>query len=435
VSLLGALAIVLLALTGVWFGSTLEGTLPWVWILVLSVSATAAVQADVGRRLRKLTAGASSWLASGSYRPLPIEGRRDAWGQHAVVLNALGAAHERRGTALARERPWRRELVDALVDPALLFSTEGRLLAANEAARSLLGVPIDAHDVTVVQAVGSVALAGAVREVQVSGRAVTVDAEHGEHDLRAVASRVGDETLLLVNDRTPERRVEELRRNFVVNASHELKTPVTAIRTLSEALAVTVDRDPDRTRQLLRRLDQESERLARLVYDLLDLRRLEERGPLERVPVDLAELVRQTVVGALDRADERDVELSVDAPLHAYVAGVPGDLQVVVKNLIGNAIQYNRPGGLVECSVETEDGAQVLRVRDTGIGIPQEDHGRIFERFYRVDSARSRETGGTGLGLAIVRHAVESHGGTIRVDSLVGEGTTFTVTLPIEPPH
>jgi two-component system, OmpR family, phosphate regulon sensor histidine kinase PhoR len=432
VSLLGVAAIVGLGLLGVAFGRTLEGPLPWVWTLLVSISAVAIVQADVARRLGKLTTGASSWLASRGFTPLAVRGR-GAWGQHAIVLNALGASHERRGTKLSRERPWRRQLVDALVDPALLFSNENRLLAANDAARALFGIPIDAEGITVVQAVGSAALVGAVREVREAGRAVTVDTEHGEHDLRAVISQVGDETLLLVNDRTRERRVEDLRRNFVVNASHELKTPVTAIRTLAEALTVTVTNAPDRVPGLLKRLDIESDRLARLVYDLLDLRRLEERGPLERVPVDIAELARRTVAAALDRAEERELEVSVDAPDHAYVAGVPGDLEVIVKNLVGNAIQYNRAGGEVEVTLRTEGGSQVLTVRDTGIGIAQQDLVRVFERFYRVDTARSRETGGTGLGLSIVRHAVESHGGTIRVDSLLGEGTTFTVTLPIEP--
>ncbi len=430
----GILVLLLLALSGVWLGGALDGSLPWVWILVLSVPAYAAIQADVGRRLRRLTAGVSAWLAAREFEPLPTGGR-DAWGQHVVVLNALGAAHERRGADLARERPWRRELVDALVDPALLFSAEGRLLAANDAARDLFHVPVDAADVTLVQAIGSPALIASVDQVRTTGRASTVDTEHGDRDLRAVTTQVGDETLLLVNDRTRERQVEDLRRNFVVNASHELKTPVTAIRTLSEALAVTVDHDPERTRQLLRRLDQETRRLARLVYDLLDLRRLEERGPQERVPVDLAELVRRAVVDQLDRAEEQRIAIDVDVPDRATVLGVAGDLQVVIENLIGNALQYNAPGGAVAVTLRRRDGTQVLEVRDTGIGIPQQDVHRVFERFYRVDTARSRETGGTGLGLAIVRHAVESHGGTIEVDSLLGEGTTFTVSLPVEPPH
>ncbi|WP_052664197.1 sensor histidine kinase [Nitriliruptor alkaliphilus] len=412
----------------------MEGALPWVVALLVVVGFAAAAVARERRRVRRLADHVGGWLGDEGHQPVRL-GDGGAWGELGTALNALGAGYERRGAKLARERPWRRELVDALVDPALLFSSEGRLLAANDAARDLLAIPIDAADVTVTQAVGSPALAGAVQQVQASGEAVTVDAEHGEHDLRAVVARVGDETLLLVNDRTRERRVEELRRNFVVNASHELKTPVTAIKTLSEALAVTVDTDPARTKQLLRRLDLESERLARLVYDLLDLRQLEERGPLERVPVDLAELARQTVVGALERAEERGIDLSVEAPDRAFVAGVGGDLQVIVKNLVGNAIQYNVDGGRVVVSLDAEEGAHVLRVSDTGIGIPQQDLSRVFERFYRVDTARSRETGGTGLGLSIVRHAVEKHGGTISVDSLLGEGTTFTVTLPIEAPQ
>jgi signal transduction histidine kinase len=261
---------------------------------------------------------------------------------------------------------------------------------------------------------------------------VTVDAEHGERDLRATVTTVGDETLLIIDDRTHERRVEELRRNFVVNASHELKTPVTGIQTLAEALQVTLRTDPARAPALVSQLGGEAERLVRLVNDLLDLRRLEERGPLESVPVDLAELVRRAVADAVPEAEQSQVDLSVDAPDRAFVSGLPGDLELIVENLVANGIKYNRPGGSVAISLSPSGGMYyTLRVSDTGIGIPQPDLGRIFERFYRVDSARSRETGGTGLGLSIVRHATERHGGTIAVESLLGEGTTFTVTLPV----
>ena len=421
-----------LALGGVALGAALDGPAAFVLAAAIAVPAAVAFGWAEARQARRLAEELSAWLGDDGYRPVALHGS-EPWRQLAVALNAVGAAYQRRGVRLARERPWRRELVDALVSPALLFSGEARLLAANDAARRLLGMPIDVGDVTVVQAVGSAALAGAVRQVQAEGGPVTIDTEHAGHDLRAVVSQVGDETLLIITDRTHERRIEELRRNFVVNASHELKTPVTGIRTLSEALAVTFEKgDTDRVRSLLGRLDKEADRMARLVHDLLDLRRLEERGPLERVPVDLAELTRQVVANLVDRAEEREVTLAVEAPHRAFVAGVPGDIEVIVKNLVGNAVQYNRAGGQVEVTIESRGGAQVLRVRDTGIGIPQQDLVRVFERFYRVDPARSRESGGTGLGLSIVRHAVERHGGTIHVDSLLGEGTTFTVTLPIE---
>jgi signal transduction histidine kinase len=237
---------------------------------------------------------------------------------------------------------------------------------------------------------------------------------------------------VVIVDRTRERRLEEVRRNFVVNASHELKTPVTAIQTLAEALEVTLRDDPRRAASLAKRLTGEAGRLARLVTDLLDLRRLEERGPLERVPVDLAEVVRRAVAEALPRAEARGIAVEVDVPDAARVAGVPADIDAVVANLVSNAVKYNRDGGRLEVRIVPREGTQVLTVRDSGIGIPQQDLGRVFERFYRVDTARSRATGGTGLGLSIVRHAVERHGGSVRVESLLGEGTTFTVVLPID---
>lgn len=385
------------------------------------------------RRIHKLAEQVNRLVGGPGGRPIQLGGS-EAWRRLGIAISALAAAYQRRGAKLERERPWRRELVDSLVQPALLFSAESRLLAANDAARSLLGIPLDAQGITVVQAVGSAALAEAVREVQTAQRPVTIDLEHGDHHLRASVSQVGDETLLIITDRTRELRVEEVRRNFVVNASHELKTPVTSIQTLAEALQVSVKRDPDRVVALTNQLNAEAERLARLVRDLLDLRRLEERGPLERAPVDLAELARRIVADQVGRADEREIELSVNAPERAMVGGVPGDLEVILKNLVANAVQYNQPGGTVEVTIEPGDGIQTVTVTDTGIGIPQQDLVRVFERFYRVDTARSRATGGTGLGLSIVRHAVERHGGSIHVDSLLGEGTTFTVSLPIGSP-
>lgn len=399
--------------------------------VVVGFAAAAAVGYRVveRRRVRQLTDRVNSWLAGESTGSASVP-RGDAWQQLAVALNALGSAYQRGTATLARERPWRRALVDSLVQPALLFSAEERLLAANGAARRLLGIPVDAVDVTVMQAVGSAPLATAIRDAGGSEDPVTVDTEHADHVLRAMVSRIGDEILMVIADRTQERRVEELRRNFVVNASHELKTPVTSIQTLAEALEVTVRHDPERVAPLVNRLGVEAERLARLVRDLLDLRRLEEGGPLERESVDLATMAREVVADLVPRADLREVELAVEAPEHAIVAGVPGDLETVVKNLVSNGIQYNQPGGLVEVRIVERHDDLELSVRDTGIGIPQQDLGRIFERFYRVDTARSRETGGTGLGLSIVRHAVERHGGSIRVDSLLAQGTTFTVTLP-----
>lgn len=427
-----ALAITLTAVAGLAAGILLPVGVAAPAAVVAVAAGVLAAETAERRRLRRLTLQVNTWLGGSAPEPLVLPGAAP-WRELAVALQALRGSYLRRGARLERERPWRRELVDSLAQPALLFDPDARLQAANDAARSLLSIPIDIGPATVLQTIGSPGIADAVRVARGSDDPVSIDVEHNGHDLRAMVSRVGEETLVVIADRTRERRVEELRRNFVVNASHELKTPVTSIQTLAEALAVTVRDDPERTIRLVSRLGIEAERLARLLHDLLDLRRLEERGPLERVPVDLAEVVRATIAELIPKADQLGVTVELGAPEHAVVAGVPGDLEVIAKNLIGNAVQYNRAGGEVRVSLTARDGRQVLQVTDTGLGIPHQDLQRVFERFYRVDTARSRETGGTGLGLSIVRHAVDRHGGSIRVDSLLGEGSTFTVALPVEP--
>ena len=334
--------------------------------------------------------------------------------------------------AVASEQTWRTRLVTSIDDPALLFDQQHeRMVAANDAARRLFRIG-QRDELGLIQAVGSSALTQAAREATHTGRPVHVDADVGDREVRATASPIGDDVLLLVTDRTEQRRVEELRRSFVVNASHELKTPATAIQTLAEALDIALEDGSGRARGLVSRLHEEAGRLVRLVHDLLDLRRLEEHGHLERSAVDLAQLARDVMARFHSRAEDAGLDIRVDAPEHAVVAGVRQDLELVVANLVANAIQYNQPGGRVAVTITTDDRGYALAVTDTGLGIPRQDHQRVFERFYRVDLARSREQGGTGLGLSIVRHAVERHGGSVQVSSLLGEGSTFRVRLPLE---
>ncbi len=347
----------------------------------------------------------------------------------ASVRAELDAARQQ----LADVGPWRRDLVTSLAMPAVVFDGEGQLAAANDRARRLLGIVSRDTPVTAIQALGSAVLADAVARVRREQQTLEVEAEVGDRHVSASVSPVGEDTLVIVHDRTREKRIEELRRNFVVNASHELKTPAASIQTLSEAMEVTATRDPGRVPDLVGRLREESDRLVRLVHDLLSLRRLEEREDLDLVDVDVVAVVTDVIAGLDDRAREADVTLSLDAPESAWLQAEADDVRLVVRNLVANGIQYNRAGGRVDLSVTPVDDGWEVAVADTGIGIPQQDLQRIFERFYRVDVARSRETGGTGLGLSIVRHAVERHGGTIRVDSLLGEGTTFRVHLPRVP--
>ena len=341
----------------------------------------------------------------------------------------------------SKPRSRRRELVESIAQGAILLSDNGDVLAINDTARRLLDLPPQARTRKAGDVLTLPVLADAVDEVTATGEGVSLDTDHAGARLRVSVSMVRDEVLLLITDRTQEHRVDQLRRDFVANTSHELKTPVASIQTLAEALSVVVADQPERVPELVRRLNKEAGRLAALVHDLLDLRRLEEGGPMERTPVDLAELVRRVVAAQYDRAERAEVDVTVEAPATLVVQGARGDLELIIQNLLANAITYNQPGGSVRIEVRAQNGPEgqdgaaprdgvAMMVIDTGIGVPEGDLDRIFERFYRVDAARSRTTGGTGLGLSIVRHAVEQHGGAIEVASVPGDGTSFTVWLP-----
>ena len=230
------------------------------------------------------------------------------------------------------------------------------------------------------------------------------------------------------------RRVNKIRRDFVANVSHELKTPATSLRLLAESLEETIDEDPAQARLFAAQLKRETERLSQLITDLLDLTRLESQERVENpVPVD----VRGVLVSVLARmrsvARKKNITLQWKRFGRAAEYTVRGDetqLTSMFTNLVDNAVKYTPPGGRVEVTGGFEDSEVMIRVSDTGIGIPPGKLPRIFERFYRVDKARSKETGGTGLGLSIVKHVAENHGGRVAVESTPGEGSTFTVYLP-----
>jgi signal transduction histidine kinase len=326
------------------------------------------------------------------------------------------------------------EVLDSLPAAVVLFG-DGAVVYANPAAAALLGDEVAAG--APLEALGSPELAGAVRETTETGRPLNIDVSRAGRQLAVrTAATAGGEVALTLSDLTELRRVEALRRDFVTNASHELKTPVAGIQALAESLELAMERSPERAATMVGRLQVEAKRLSQLVRDLLDLTRLEDAdATADALPrwkrVDLAELVEVQMDRLTGYAEGLGVRLVADVEAPAVVVGNAPDLRVVIANLLENAIQYNRPGGEVRVRLARAEGGVVLEVSDTGIGIPEPDRQRIFERFYRVDKARSRLAGGTGLGLSIVRHAVEAHGGRVSVDSIVGEGSTFRVVLPV----
>ena len=229
-------------------------------------------------------------------------------------------------------------------------------------------------------------------------------------------------------------RVNKIRRDFVANVSHELKTPATSLRLLAESLEETIDEDPVQARLFAAQLKKETERLAHLITDLLDLTRLESEEKVENpVPVDVRSVL-MTVLARMRRvARRKNITLQWKRFGRAAQYTVRGDetlLTSMFTNLVDNAVKYTPPGGRVEVTGGFEGSEIVIWVSDTGIGIPEGKLPRIFERFYRVDKARSKATGGTGLGLSIVKHVAENHGGRVAVESALGEGSTFTVYLP-----
>lgn len=235
--------------------------------------------------------------------------------------------------------------------------------------------------------------------------------------------------------KAPLKKFDQVRSDFVANASHELKTPVAGIRLLSEAIRDASDVGDEKSLHLfIDRLDNEAERLQRLVIDLLDLSRLEEQQNSDRMPrTDLHSTLTTSYLAHKGEAEDKGIDLVLDdrsTPSdNCYASIEPSDASLIFDNLIENAIMYTDEGSIL-VSLESRAHETVVTVKDTGIGIPQADQSRIFERFYRVNKARSREVGGTGLGLSLVRHAIERGNGSIEVDSAVGQGTEFTVHLP-----
>jgi len=268
---------------------------------------------------------------------------------------------------------------------------------------------------------------GQIREVElVMGRA----GEPARHVTARVAPLGSHLVLALVEDRTRERRIEEVRRDFVANVSHELKTPVGAIKLLSEAVAEASD-DPEAVKRFAERMLTESDRLSRLVQQIIELSRLQSDDPLETpTTVHLDDVLGFAVDSSAIDASSTNIDIVTSGTPGLEVLGSEKQVTAAIANLVSNAVSYSPPDSTVLVTTKAVEDKVEVSVVDQGIGIPHGEIDRIFERFYRVDPARHRSTGGTGLGLSIVKHVAATHGGDVRVWSVEGQGSTFTLTLP-----
>ena len=323
------------------------------------------------------------------------------------------------------------EIVERAREGVVILSQSLTPVAANAAARATLGLAEGGLPATLrsdeLESLARRAIseqAAVEQELTLWPRRLTVQA-------RAIPLPDPHGVVLFLHDVTQDARLQQIRRQFVVNASHELKTPVTGLLALGEAVRDALPADIDGARKMADQLVREAERLSALTQDLLDMSRVEDPSALRRGRVRLAQVVEQESRDSKGLADEHSIDVRLEIEATGVVDGDEGQLGLMVRNLIDNAIRYSDPGGSVQVRLLEDEGEANLAVVDAGIGIPLRDQARVFERFYRVDEGRSRASGGTGLGLSIVRHVAESHGGHVTLESELGEGSRFTVRLPL----
>lgn len=323
------------------------------------------------------------------------------------------------------------EVLAALPSSAVVLDPADRVLRASSAARAYGIVRGDELVIGDLLALArQVRRDGVIRETEIEVAVRKFGPDSTSFAVRVAPLGGTGLVLVLAEDQTERRRVEAVRRDFVANISHELKTPVGALSLLAETIADASD-DPDAVRRFTGRMQQESARLTSVIQDLITLSRIQGAEPMaepDRVPVEV--VVDEAMDFVRTAAETKEIELVASGTESAVVMGDEGLLVTALRNLVANAVAYSPERTRVSISVEAVDEMVEISVADQGIGIPAQDLERIFERFYRVDAARSRATGGTGLGLAIVKHIMTHHRGEVTVWSKEGSGSTFTLRLP-----
>jgi two-component system phosphate regulon sensor histidine kinase PhoR len=373
-------------------------------------------------------------MAHGDFQVTPRSYREDELGELERALDTLRRQLAARIAELAGEGEKLRAVLFGMAEGVALI-LDGAIAVANPAFMNLFGVAHPVEGLTPLEAVRLPELGDVIEAALRDSQTSMLEVQVRTRVLRVQATRIGRmatrQVVVVVTDITESRRLERLRRDFVANASHELRTPVAAIVGVAETLAEGAADDPEARASFLAILQRHAERLSRLTSDLLDLARLE-GGYRSRPEVVSVAAACETVFGTLRRAAEyKHIALEVDITPGLACVAERAAVEQILGNLVDNAIKYTGEGGRVKVTASSSAPDEVLAcVEDTGVGIAEEHLDRLFERFYRVDTARSRALGGTGLGLAIVKHLVLANAGTIRVESKLGEGSRFWVTFP-----
>lgn len=393
-------------------------------------------------------------VALGDFQPLPPDHSGDELADLARALNDTATRLSQTIRSLTDERNRSAAILRSMAEGVAVIDAQERIIFCNRAFCEILDLdPLRCEGHRLLEAVRQWDLVAVIRKALAGQQALQSEVSVGTlrpRSFSVTAAPVpaptagqaqaefagqGQGAVVVLHDISELRRLERVRRDFVANVSHEFKTPLTAIQGFAETLLAGALEDRRNSRRFLEIIRDHASRLGRLTDDLLKLS-LIEAGKLELdiQPIALADLVAACVETSRFQANQKQLVLDVECPSQLpRVKGDAGRLREVLQNLLDNAVQYTPTGGRILVSAALQDQRMVITVADTGIGIPEAEQGRIFERFYRVDAARSREAGGTGLGLAIARHIVEAHGGRIWVESTVGQGSKFHFSIPLVP--
>jgi two-component system, OmpR family, phosphate regulon sensor histidine kinase PhoR len=415
-----------------------SGSLEWAIVAALGLTLLFGYVkfASLSQRLRRITQASKNFALGDLHHLIPIQGD-DEIASLASALNAMAQNLDKQMGELSAGKQRLELVMGAMTQGVMVLDRSGRISFVNRSIRNLLGNGRDLSGRTPLEVVRRPELQDAVSRVlkgdpaQVleftifSGRILQASVTPVPNIGGGIASVV-----IVFHDLTDVRRMERMRRDFVANVSHEFKTPLTSIAGYAETLLSGAKDDPEIASDFLRIIERNAKYLETLVTDLLFLARLEAEVPAAMEQIRLRPAIDELVKSREQGTRERNIRVTVNCP-PIEIRADRARLITALSNLIDNAIHYNKNGGEVRITAEAEHGMLNLAVSDTGTGIPSGELLRIFERFYRVDKARSRESGGTGLGLAIVKHAIESQGGTVEVASRLGAGATFTIHLPV----
>ena len=422
------------------------------WRIGLSALLVALLAAVIGlyvsrrisRQMREIKEGAER-LAGGDFTHKLFVPRTEEFAAVAESLNHMAEELDDKIGTLTRERNEREAVLSSMVEGVLAVDADERIIALNAAAAGLIDVqPAAAEGRTIQEVLRNPDLQRVVAQTLSGHEPVEADIvmRVGSEDRYLQANgtllRAGDDespvgAVVVLNDVTRLKRLEAVRRDFVANVSHELKTPVTSIKGFAETLEDGALDDPVAARRFVRIISGQADRLNSIIGDLLALSTLEQRENEPRLTLeeaDVCDVLHVAVEVCEPKAQAKGITIGVSCASGVLAAVNPPLLEQAVVNLVDNAVKYSSDGSAVEVALVEAADEIVISVSDRGPGVPREHLPRLFERFYRVDKARSRDLGGTGLGLAIVKHIARAHGGRVSVDSRVGDGSTFRIHLP-----